>query len=439
MTPDEKIELDDPRWLMPLFNQALAATETLRPRLRPSEIGRDAQDLLWSSGVLLGAGKSTSTLDLHSDAEAAFVQLVTLELQRAAALLRPAHAGEPSRLRWTLGALLAASYEEYGVANVFEEASRGEPLSPTEEERLFEVIAAQIRRHAYLQGNPAEGIPLHAGLAALEVRAFIRFVAAHRTGHAIRKRAAAYRQRTSRLKALLVELVWGMFAATAPEGDADRSRIAARQVRAIFMLPPDRRTALASLRKPRDPAIVLQGVPAATRLLLVEQTVLAALLASRWSPDARAWLEPLAIPSAQLASMEARSAAFLVEHQASALALARSGHHTPLDTMLRHANDAVQEAAEAVGEQIRETGELGAYLTRMARGETLTPEERHQMRAQLIDVAKVVPSLAIFAAPGGMLLLPLALKFLPFDLRPSAFQNRSSSPPPARRPKSPAP
>ena len=43
------------------------------------------------------------------------------------------------------------------------------------------------------------------------------------------------------------------------------------------------------------------------------------------------------------------------------------------------------------------------------------------MRAQLIDLAKTIPALAIFAAPGGMLLLPILLKLLPFNLLPSSF------------------
>ena len=72
----------------------------------------------------------------------------------------------------------------------------------------------------------------------------------------------------------------------------------------------------------------------------------------------------------------------------------------------------------------------------LTRGDTLTGEDRQRTRERLIDLAKVVPSLAIFAAPGGMLLLPIILKLLPFDLRPSAFQPRShgTSPPPVRKP-----
>jgi hypothetical protein len=72
--------------------------------------------------------------------------------------------------------------------------------------------------------------------------------------------------------------------------------------------------------------------------------------------------------------------------------------------------------------EVRETGELSVLLTRAARGQTLTREERRKVRAQLIDVAKAIPALAIFAAPGGILLLIALAKVLPFNILPSAFQ-----------------
>ena len=51
---------------------------------------------------------------------------------------------------------------------------------------------------------------------------------------------------------------------------------------------------------------------------------------------------------------------------------------------------------------------------------TLTEEEEKKVKQQLLDVFKSVPSLAIFMLPGGALLLPLVLKFIP-KLLPSAF------------------
>ena len=44
------------------------------------------------------------------------------------------------------------------------------------------------------------------------------------------------------------------------------------------------------------------------------------------------------------------------------------------------------------------------------------------MRLELIDLAKTIPALAIFAAPGGLLLLAALAKVLPFSILPSAFQ-----------------
>jgi LETM1-like protein len=77
-----------------------------------------------------------------------------------------------------------------------------------------------------------------------------------------------------------------------------------------------------------------------------------------------------------------------------------------------------------VMQEIRETGELSVLLSRAARGQTLSADERKRMRAQLIDLARAIPALAIFAAPGGVLLLIFLAKVLPFSLLPSAFREQ---------------
>ncbi len=50
----------------------------------------------------------------------------------------------------------------------------------------------------------------------------------------------------------------------------------------------------------------------------------------------------------------------------------------------------------------------------------LNIEEKKKVKKQLLDVCKTVPSLTIFLLPGGSLLLPLLIKFIP-QLLPSAF------------------
>ena len=52
----------------------------------------------------------------------------------------------------------------------------------------------------------------------------------------------------------------------------------------------------------------------------------------------------------------------------------------------------------------------------------MTEEEVDKMQEQLCDVLKSIPSLAIFMLPGGAVLLPLFIKFIP-KLLPSAFDD----------------
>src|SRR5205814_2540055 len=74
-------------------------------------------------------------------------------------------------------------------------------------------------------------------------------------------------------------------------------------------------------------------------------------------------------------------------------------------------------------QELKETGELSVLLSRAARGQKLSPEEKKRMRQQLIDVAKVIPALAIFTAPGGVLMLVALARVMRFDLLPSAFHS----------------
>ncbi len=62
------------------------------------------------------------------------------------------------------------------------------------------------------------------------------------------------------------------------------------------------------------------------------------------------------------------------------------------------------------------------YLLTQSTQRNLTDEEQKKIQTQLMDIFKSIPSLAIFMLPGGMLLLPLFIKFIP-KLLPSAFDD----------------
>ncbi|MBE9491236.1 MAG: hypothetical protein IMY67_13135, partial [Bacteroidetes bacterium] len=73
--------------------------------------------------------------------------------------------------------------------------------------------------------------------------------------------------------------------------------------------------------------------------------------------------------------------------------------------------------------ELEESGELVKLLGHSTLRE-LSTEEKDKVKEQLLDICKTVPSLTVFLIPGGSLLLPLLVKYIP-SLLPSAFnENR---------------
>lgn len=69
--------------------------------------------------------------------------------------------------------------------------------------------------------------------------------------------------------------------------------------------------------------------------------------------------------------------------------------------------------------EISQSRELAILLSNSTVRE-LSKEEKKMVRKQLLDICKTVPSLAIFLLPGGSILMPLLVRFIP-QLLPSAF------------------
>jgi hypothetical protein len=74
--------------------------------------------------------------------------------------------------------------------------------------------------------------------------------------------------------------------------------------------------------------------------------------------------------------------------------------------------------------EIRQSKEL-MYLLAKSTHKDLDKEEKKKVKKQLLDICKTVPSLTIFLLPGGALLLPILIKFIPRML-PSAFNENSN-------------
>ena len=74
-----------------------------------------------------------------------------------------------------------------------------------------------------------------------------------------------------------------------------------------------------------------------------------------------------------------------------------------------------------LGKELDQSGELLVLLGQSALRD-LNAEEKTKVKEQLLDICKTIPSLTIFLLPGGTLLLPLLVKFIP-KLLPSSFQD----------------
>lgn len=69
--------------------------------------------------------------------------------------------------------------------------------------------------------------------------------------------------------------------------------------------------------------------------------------------------------------------------------------------------------------EISQSGELMLLLAHSTRRD-LDSKEKKKVKKQLLDICKTIPSLTIFLLPGGGLLLPILIKFIP-KMLPSAF------------------
>lgn len=70
--------------------------------------------------------------------------------------------------------------------------------------------------------------------------------------------------------------------------------------------------------------------------------------------------------------------------------------------------------------ELQQSKELVSLIAKSTHSE-LNTEEKEKVKTQFYDIAKTIPSLALFMLPGGTLILPIILKLIP-DLIPSAFQ-----------------
>lgn len=103
------------------------------------------------------------------------------------------------------------------------------------------------------------------------------------------------------------------------------------------------------------------------------------------------------------------------------LLTSNNGAKTFYDTNSKLVSRLIKRNKKRLLKELTESKEA-LYLLGQSTHRALTEEEQKKIQNQLLDIFKSIPSLAIFMLPGGMLLLPLFVRFIP-KLLPSAFDD----------------
>jgi len=344
------------------------------------------------------------------------------------ALLAGAPSGPRREQLLLLFAVLTGQLDE---AQALEEKLRQGHEAPR---RLWGKVEDALERRALsLSGDPAYGLVLHNGALYADAHMFGRQALDYFARGGLNRDMARRRvDFAARQKALLVEVLTGL-ACVDRQPSFSARRAILRQVEDLGLpdaLEGELRAAVRqSFERRRSLGAAVKNVRSLDlRRFILEQTLLASLVDGRRTRGERAFIEQLAqalrVPESMVHQLELEVAEFYANNRSLVdVFTVSSAANLMGEELVSGMRDKVERNFHRLMQEVRETGELYHLLTKAARGQKLTPDERQRMRAQLIDVAKAIPALAIFAAPGGLLLLVALAKVLHFNLLPSAFQD----------------
>ncbi len=435
--------LDSKDWLSATIASRLDGHEPAAVRARLPREFRDADpegpDLEARARMLVSRSLRHRVLDRQAQDDETTVGTVDGHLDMildVAALLEVPF--EPATRQAELAAILAAGTGD--VAGALKVAPRRgvAPAAPLVRRTLARAGQRLLRVH-FPPGDPEHGLPLYAGTIAIQRRLLARLALDYfREGELEADDAIADLDQARDEELLLVEALAGLSKADPLAPRPDR-RVVSRQVERIGLDRDRVQAARAAASDPRQPEEIVADTPPRLRNFLVEQLLLASLGMPTGSTPRAEYLARFAgaaeISPDRLAAMQVEAAAFHADHQAwfRAFGLPEEAGWSELadewndfgERMVDKVATIVNENLDSIVVELRQTGELGTLLAKAAAGQPLDAAERRKVKEQLIDLAKAVPALAIFAAPGGMVLLPLLAKLLPFDVLPSAFHPKS--------------
>ncbi len=387
--------------------------------------------MLRESGLLYG----TPSLGAHQPApdkeELLFVAVLKTLCRLALDVAWLAEASPGPRKEQLLLLFATWCWKVDEAQNIHARIERAHKEWPLPKKVWLQVESAMESRATSLAADPYYGLVLHNGAMYADAHLWARAALAYFSGYTYPKEAMERRLRFAAFqKALLCNVLVGLVCAERPPSFPARRAIV-RQIDDL-KLPDDLAEATREFARrafERAPAMkrVLKDVRSEDmKQFILEQTLLASLVDGRRSEREVQWTHELGkllgFEAAEVKAFEVSMANFYAQHRTVVdVFTLSSGAEVLGEEMVTGLSLTVQKNYRRLLKEIRKTGELSVLLSRAARGQKLSSDEKRRMRAQLIDVAKVVPALAIFAAPGGFLLLIALAKVLPFDVLPSSF------------------
>ncbi len=347
---------------------------------------------------------------------------------------------DPERRKAELASFFAALSGEFDLTRAAHPPS-GASAPPAAVRKAFVRAGAYLKTRGDPPGDPKDGLPLRAGVLCIERRLLARIAMAFYAG-SLQHDMAAVRKLAEHASADVVLLVEALSAIACAPGPLDgrHRRIAFAQVERLGLPRDLARQARAAVRSPRAIGELAKASPVRLRGFLLEQLLLSELASGQGYPQRAALVQAFAeaadIPPEQVVALQADAAELFAGQQrwldagptgAEEWESLAGEWEEVADEMMEKVAGIVTDNIEAIVTEVRQTGELGQLLAKAASGKTLDGEEKRKVRRQLLDLAKAVPALAIFAAPGGMLLLPILAKLLPFSVLPSAWDGEQKA------------
>ncbi len=413
-------------------SNSLREANTLPPGVGRAR--RYLRGILRESGLLFGTPNAPAVGEESSGPEEqlflAVLRVFTRMALDFATLVEAAPGPRPEQVLLLFAALSDRLDEAEDIHRRIERASKQWPLP---QKLWLKVEEAMEERALSLGADPYYGLVLHNGAVYADANLFGRVAIAYFSRSRFPREAVERRLAfAAQQKARLVEVLVGLVSAERKPGFPARRAIL-RQIDDLRLPDPladeTREFARRAFEKPVAQKRLTSGLRSRDmKRFILEQTLLASLVDGRRSPREVEWTRSLGaqlgFTPESIRALELEVAEFYSKHRTVVDVFSLSGGAEVMgEQWVDEMSTSVRKNYRALLKEIRETGELSKLLARAARGQKLTREEKAAMREQLINVAKAVPALAIFAAPGGVLLLLALAKVLPFDLLPSSFRD----------------